>query len=114
MQFLATHYLYDGACGAVAPKLAGAYRTSIRMPPGLSTLTNQTVPSVASAPPDASLVFVPPASITRGLTNKDIAVELGISVRSVDEHVNAILSKIGAANRTEAVAIALKKQLLKI
>ena len=54
------------------------------------------------------------ASITRGLTNKDIAAELGISARSVDEHVNALFQKLGAANRAEAVAIALRKHLLKI
>ena len=54
------------------------------------------------------------ASITRGLTNKGIAAELGISARSVDEHVNALFQKLGAANRAEAVAIALRKQLLKI
>ena len=54
------------------------------------------------------------ASITRGLTNKDIAAELGISARSVDEHVNALFQKLGAATRAEAVAIALRKQLLKI
>lgn len=54
------------------------------------------------------------ASITRGLTNRDIALELGIRHDGVDRHVNAILSKIGAANRTEAVAIALRKQLLKL
>ena len=54
------------------------------------------------------------ASITRGLTNKGIAAELGISARSVDEHVNTLFQKLGAANRAEAVAIALRKQLLKI
>lgn len=54
------------------------------------------------------------SSLTRGFSNKDIAMQLGISTRSVDDHVNAILSKIGAANRVEAVSIALKKQLLKI
>lgn len=54
------------------------------------------------------------ASITRGLTNREIAVELGIRHDGVDRHVNAILAKIGAANRAEAVAIALRKQLLKI
>ena len=32
----------------------------------------------------------------------------------VKEHLNALFSKIGAANRTEAVAIALRKHLLKI
>ena len=31
----------------------------------------------------------------------------------VEEHVNLILAKLNAANRAEAVAIALKKQLLK-
>ena len=53
-------------------------------------------------------------SLTLGLTNKDIAVQLGISIRSVEEHVNNILEKIGAANRAEAVGIALRKRLVKI
>ena len=53
-------------------------------------------------------------SLTLGLTNKDIAVQLGISIRSVEEHVNNILEKIGAANRAEAVGIALRKHLVKI
>ena len=53
-------------------------------------------------------------SLSRGLTNKDIARQLGISDRSVDEHVEALLQKIGASNRTEAVVIALRKHLLKI
>ena len=51
--------------------------------------------------------------MVRGLTNKDIARELGIRPNSVNLHVIAILEKIGAANRTEAVAIALRKNLLK-
>jgi len=53
-------------------------------------------------------------SITRGLTNKDIACQLGITINGVKDHVNLILAKIGAANRAEAVAIALRKHLLKI
>lgn len=52
-------------------------------------------------------------SLTRGLTNKDIARQLGLSVRSVEEHVNNILERVGAANRAEAVAIALRKHLVK-
>jgi len=54
------------------------------------------------------------ASVARGLTNKDISLELGIRADVVNLHVMAILEKIGAANRTEAVAIAFKKHLLKI
>ena len=50
--------------------------------------------------------------LTRGLTNQDIATQLGIREDRVKDHVNAIFSKLDAANRTEAVAIALRKHLL--
>ena len=53
-------------------------------------------------------------SVTRGLTNKDIAQQFGITVDCVKDHINAIMSKIGAATRAEAVGIALRKHLLKI
>ena len=52
-------------------------------------------------------------SMVRGLTDRDIAEQLGLSPESVSEHVGAIRQKIGAANRTEAVAIAMRKYLLK-
>lgn len=54
------------------------------------------------------------ASMVRGLTDRDIARQLGIRQDGVNDHVSAILQKVGAANRTEAVAIALRKHLLKI
>ena len=53
-------------------------------------------------------------SITRGLSNTEIARQLGISPTVVRNHTTALFAKLGAANRTEAVAIALRKQLLKI
>ncbi len=53
-------------------------------------------------------------SITRGLSNPDIAKQLGISLNAVKQHIRAVFAKLGAANRTEAVAIALRKHLLKI
>ena len=52
--------------------------------------------------------------ITRGLSNADIATQLGISLPTVKEHVKALLDKIGASNRSEAIAIAMRKYLLKI
>ena len=54
------------------------------------------------------------SSVTRGFTNADIAKQLGLQEQSVKEHISAIFAKIGAANRSEAVAITLRKQLLKI
>ena len=52
-------------------------------------------------------------SITRGLTNADIAKQLGIREDSVKEHINAIFVKLGASNRSEAITIALRKHLVK-
>jgi DNA-binding CsgD family transcriptional regulator/tetratricopeptide (TPR) repeat protein len=44
--------------------------------------------------------------IEQGLLNKEIASELNISVRTVHRHVDNILHKIGAGNRTEAAKFA--------
>ena len=54
------------------------------------------------------------ASIGRGLSNTEIAAQLGITPTVVREHTLALFQKLGAANRAEAVAIALRKHLLKI
>ena len=54
------------------------------------------------------------ASATRGLSNQEIARQFGITVIAVKKHMSAILSKIGASSRAEAIAIAFRKHLLKI
>ena len=53
-------------------------------------------------------------SITRGLSNPDMAKQFGISLNAVKQHIRAVFVKLGAANRTEAVAIAMRRQLLKV
>ena len=44
----------------------------------------------------------------------DIARQLGISLDVVKEHVTTLFLKLGVANRTEAVSIALRKHLIKL
>ena len=51
-------------------------------------------------------------SISRGLTDADIATQLNLSPYSVREHITTIFKKLDAANKAEAVAIATRKQLL--
>ena len=50
--------------------------------------------------------------LVTGLTNPEIAQLLVVSTAAVKYHVGSILSKLGAANRTEAVAVALQHDLV--
>lgn len=50
--------------------------------------------------------------IKKGLTNGQIGKQLFIAERTVKFHITAILSKLNASNRTEAVDIGLKRGLL--
>lgn len=50
----------------------------------------------------------------QGLTNKSIGFKLSISDRTVQEHLANIYQKLTVANRTEAVAKAVKFGLLKV
>ncbi len=52
--------------------------------------------------------------MARGLPNKTIAHELGISEHTVKFHVSTILGKLGAAGRTEAVTLAVRRGLLSL
>ena len=50
--------------------------------------------------------------VASGHSNKQIAAKLRISERTAKFHVTAILNKLGAENRAQAVAIAAEKRLL--
>jgi DNA-binding NarL/FixJ family response regulator len=52
--------------------------------------------------------------LAEGLPNKIIASRLAISDQTAKFHVASICGKLGAANRTEAVRIALRRGLLTI
>lgn len=52
--------------------------------------------------------------IAQGLLNKQIAIKLGISEQTIKNHVTAILRKLNANARTEAVVVAIKQGLISI
>lgn len=52
--------------------------------------------------------------VAAGLTNKAIALRLGISEHTVKFHLGAAMSKLGAASRAEAVAVAMRRGLISV
>jgi DNA-binding NarL/FixJ family response regulator len=54
------------------------------------------------------------ALLAEGLSNKAIAARLGISDQTVKFHVASIAGKLGAANRTDAVRIAVRRGIVEI
>jgi DNA-binding CsgD family transcriptional regulator len=52
------------------------------------------------------------ALMSDGCTNAEIADRLFISAKTVDHHVSAILAKLDAHTRAEAVSLALQSKLI--
>jgi len=50
----------------------------------------------------------------RGQTNREIAEALSITERTAKFHVSAIIGKLGASNRTEAVSVAVQRGLISL
>ena len=113
------HALEAGARGAVMKncdfgELVMAIRSVARgsryVSPEIERIIAKDPPIAPLSPRQAEIL----QSIVRGLSNPDIAKQLGISLDMVKEHTEALFQKLGVANRPEAVAIALRKHLLKI
>lgn len=82
---------------------------------GKRTVTNEINEIIASDPPIQGLTehqLDMLASIVRGLTNSEIARQFGVSENTVRKATSSIFAKLGVANRTEATAVALRKQLI--
>ena len=113
------HALDAGATGAVMKTAEDAELVSIirAVAAGGTVISDEIQQLLTEDPPAEELTprqMEILESVTRGFTNADIAKQFGIREQSVKEHISTILAKIGAANRSEAVAITMRKHLLKI
>jgi DNA-binding NarL/FixJ family response regulator len=52
--------------------------------------------------------------ITRGMSNKEVALELGISYQTVKNHMTSILRKLAVNDRTQAAIYALRKGWIRL
>lgn len=74
----------------------------------LRQVSQESPPDTALTPRELDVLRL----LARGLQNKEIAIELGITGRTTKFHVGSLLRKLGAGNRTEAVAIAAQRGLI--
>jgi DNA-binding NarL/FixJ family response regulator len=52
--------------------------------------------------------------VAQGRANKEIAAALAITERTVKYHLSGAMARLGAANRTEAVALAAQRGLIEL
>ena len=97
--------LRDSAADTIVAALAA-------LEEGLTALDPRLIASLGAVMPEASPPLTSPLTarenevlqlLARGLTNRAIAHELGITQHTVKFHVNAIMGKLDAQSRTEAV-----------
>lgn len=94
--------LRAAAAGQVQLDPAAAARlvSEVRAPVGVETLTER----------EGDVMRL----LARGLANKEIGRELGISEDTVKTHVSRILAKLGARSRTQAVLQAMRLGLVEV
>lgn len=109
----------DGArlAAALAGVRAGIVVVDPKLVPGLAQAPKAPPPAEAAPQEPATDELTPREGevlqhLSAGLANKEIAVKLGISDHTVKFHVNAILGKLGASTRTEAVVRGVRRGLV--
>lgn len=95
-------------------ELRKAIATVAKGKPYTSDEVDQIISSEENIPPLTKRQQDVLNGIMQGLSNPEIARILGISLPVVKEHLTGLFQKLGVTNRTEAVALALRKHLLKI
>jgi NarL family two-component system response regulator LiaR len=98
-------------------ELAAAIRNAYAGRATLAPEATQALISAATRPPQTGHDLTERerevlALIVKGSSNREIADQLVISHSTVKNHVSSILSKLSAANRAEAVALALQNNLV--
>ena len=101
-----------------AAELVEAIKAAHVGKPSLAPEATQALIQTATSPPSLGHDLTPREldvlnHLVEGLTNAEVAQRLGIKPSTVKNHISNILSKLGAASRTEAATLALKHKLVR-
>ena len=78
------------------------------MPPEVAERLSEYFPQVALTPREVEVLTF----VAHGLANKEIAEKLGTASGTIKMHIQNILGKLNAADRTHAVTIAIQRGIL--
>ena len=78
------------------------------MPQEVAERLSEYFPQVALTPREVEVLGL----VAKGMANKEIAAKLGTASGTVKMHIQNILAKLGAADRTHAVTIAMERGIL--
>jgi DNA-binding NarL/FixJ family response regulator len=107
-------YVLKGTAGAeLAAAIRKVYAGESYVSPSLSAkLVEHIQPRSRSSQTLTARELMVLRLMASGQSNRDIASALGITERTVKFHVTAILNRLGADNRTQAVALAVRRGIL--
>jgi DNA-binding NarL/FixJ family response regulator len=80
------------------------------VPPEVAERLSEHFPRVALTPRETEVL----ALVAGGLGNREVAQRLGRSAGTIKIHIENILAKLGAADRTQAVTIAIQRGILRL
>jgi len=80
------------------------------LPPDVLERLSEHFPQITLTPREVEVL----AFVAQGFANKDIASRLGTASGTIKMHVQNILAKLGAADRTHAVTIAIQRGILHV
>jgi DNA-binding NarL/FixJ family response regulator len=78
------------------------------MPEGISAWPGQSVPQPPLTPREVEVLTL----VAQGLSNKEVAARLGTASGTIKMHVQNILAKFDATDRTHAVTLALQRGII--
>ncbi len=108
------YLLKDADAEEVAQAIRSAYNGEVHLDPAVSRLLAQRMRQRKEPQPVEPLTAREKevlAQLARGVANKQIAHELGITERTARTHVSNILGKLGLASRTQAALWAVEHKL---
>jgi len=80
------------------------------MPPEVAARLTEHYPHSALTPREIEVL----ALVAKGLANKEVAAHLGTASGTIKMHVQNILEKLGASDRTHAVTIGLQRGIIRL